>query len=76
MECGCNMIDHLNTNGLVDGRIPPGETCQFFEKCGNPTDYCPIPGRLNQNRFSCGFARFLSLVEENKKDEKSSDIKS
>lgn len=70
------MSDHLNTNGLVHGKIPAGEMCGFLDRCKSPTDFCPIPGRLNPNNFSCGLARFLSLVEENEKDEKSSDIKS
>ena len=57
------MSDHLNANGLVHGRIPSGETCQFVDECKCPGDFCPIPGRPNPNNFSCGLARFLSLVK-------------
>jgi hypothetical protein len=65
-------MDFLNANGLVDGRIPPGNPCPFSEICSWRTDNCPtVEGKnLRDQPFSCGAARAISMVFVSKQDKK------
>ena len=54
--------DHLNANGLVDGRIPAGQPCPFERTCGHPLDRCPIVGRPREVPYLCALARGYSLL--------------
>jgi hypothetical protein len=65
------MNDFWNENGLVNGKIPAGTVCPFYEvECYRAGDHCPIPGRLNVNDFSCGLARGESLIRGSDKEKK------
>lgn len=55
------MGDHLNTNGLVDGNIPAGQSCPFVERCSARTTRCPVDNDTLPWPFSCAAARAHSI---------------
>jgi hypothetical protein len=64
-------MDWCNSNGLVDGLIPAGEPCPFWDECGRRTDNCPSHqnGNIRMNHgFSCALARLTSLVKNQEKE--------
>jgi len=54
----------LDSNGLVDGNIPPNQPCPFFKKCKMKTNICPSCGNEKEHRFSCALARAHSIMKE------------
>lgn len=62
-------LEWLNKNGLEDGLIPAAKECPFLTECLHRTNNCPSEERGNiriHHSFSCGAARFLSLLKERK----------
>lgn len=57
------IADHENTNGLVDGNIPKGDACPFISFCPEKRENCPTVERPKGVNFSCGLARFISMVK-------------
>ena len=62
------MIEHWNTNGLVDGLIPIGEPCPFLAKCGLKDDRCPTKEKPKLVAYSCAAARGWSMCENDAKE--------
>jgi len=60
--------DFLNSNGLVDGKIPAKKECPFLEKCQTRTSSCPSKDKPHDVPFSCGFARAFSIVRRDLKE--------
>lgn len=58
------MNNHLRTNGLIAGKIPPNQPCPFLRKCIVENDNCPSLNNLKQLSFDCGAARMQSLIIE------------
>lgn len=59
------MAAFLNSNGLINGKIPAGEPCPFGSECECRSENCPQLGsyvHLLGSAYSCGFARAFSLV--------------
>jgi hypothetical protein len=61
------VADFLHANGLVAGRIPAGTACAFANECGMRQAHCPVEGSVRGLPFSCGAARFHSMVAEMKR---------
>lgn len=56
------MKDHLNSNGLVNGKIPAGNICPFIKECNHFDEtVCPHGFRLKKVAFSCAAARLFSI---------------
>ena len=55
------MKDFLNTNGLVRGRIPPGKSCPFYQKCSYKNKNCPTKLNPSAKETSCDVARLCSM---------------
>jgi hypothetical protein len=63
-------IKHWNTNGLVDGNIPPGQPCPFLAKCGLKDERCPgHEGGFKLWPFSCAAARGWSMCANDERGE-------
>jgi hypothetical protein len=57
-------MEHLNRNGLKDGRIPEGKACPFIKECGfYDKNRCPSPSNLKNESFDCPTAKGLSLLK-------------
>lgn len=61
------MEDFRNSNGLVEGKIPVGDPCPFFDKCGHSGLNCPTQENPKTVPFSCGLARGWSISKESKR---------
>lgn len=55
-------INHRNTGGLIDGRVPAGEACPFLAQCSMKNDNCPTKQLTKIVPFSCGAARAHSML--------------
>jgi hypothetical protein len=65
-------VDFLNSEGLVDGKIPAGTECPFWVRCALLTKNCPTFNQSSirtDTTFSCAVARSFSLLQEVVKDE-------
>ena len=62
-----NFLEYLDENGLVGGRIPAGQPCNFYKICDVRMDRCPRAEKLSKRNFSCAAARLFSLIESRKK---------
>ncbi len=56
------MKDYLNSNGLINGKIPAGQTCGYYNECTRKNGYCPGGDHLLEHEFSCALARLHSAV--------------
>lgn len=57
-----NTPDFLNTNGLVNGKIPAGTCCSFQEECILfSKEECPNIMYILDTDYSCAAARAFSL---------------
>jgi hypothetical protein len=65
----------LNSNGLVDGRIPAGKPCPFASDCTVYNERCPSKENDNMRTvpMSCAIARAFSITKSptEPKEEKS-----
>lgn len=57
-------FDYLNSNGLVDGNIPPKTECPWSKECPLCDDKCPDGN--NKLEYSCACARAYSICEKPK----------
>lgn len=56
--------DHCNTHGLVDGDVPAGKQCPYWDVCQARTENCPAHDNQNlrPHGFSCALARAFSMM--------------
>lgn len=56
--------NHENTHGLTDGKIPSGKACPWINNCALRVQTCPTERTAHPTPYSCGLARFHSLMME------------
>lgn len=56
-------MHYLNSFGLVNGKIPAGQSCPFISKCKMKNGQCPSKNNIKENDYSCAAARAHSLVQ-------------
>lgn len=56
--------DHNNANGLIDGGIPEDKACPWINNCAMRVQTCPTERTAHPTPYSCGLARFHSLMIE------------
>lgn len=59
---------YLNSNGLVDGKIPAGEKCPFLRECELACSRCPGFRDVKPVDYSCAAARAHSISKEKRED--------
>ncbi len=59
--------DYLNSNGLVDGKIPKGQACPCIDLCGRQMPTCPTERNPTVVDFSCALARLWSICKESER---------
>jgi hypothetical protein len=59
-----SFMSYLNTNALVDGNIPAGQSCPFAGECKLIMERCPTEDNLKTVAFSCALARLNSLIKK------------
>jgi len=65
---GLDNADWLYSFGLVDGWIPAGKPCPFYNECESQEDLriqgpCPHEGNLLEERHSCGLCCAMSRAK-------------
>lgn len=66
--------NYLNKNGLVEGNIPKGGVCQFYDKCwAKVPAMCPHESNTRTREFSCALARLFSMQECRHHDDQKED---
>lgn len=60
------MSNYLNSNGLVNGKIPATLPCPWINECKIKDSNCPTVENPKNNLFSCGMARAFSLISKTK----------
>jgi hypothetical protein len=55
-----------NSNGLIGGNIPAGNSCPFLSECSLRNERCPSAENIKTNDFSCAAARMFSTCKTNK----------
>ena len=56
-------IKWLDSNGLVDGKIPAGTGCHMATSCKMREERCPTDDKPLEWPFSCALARLGSMVK-------------
>jgi len=60
---------YLDSNGLVDGKIPQGKPCPFLTECKMMlADRCPSESHQPPGPYSCGAARLWSITIQARKN--------
>jgi len=55
--------DYLNSNGLVNGKIPAGSCCPFLDTCKlKIVNRCPSKTHQPPGEYSCAAARLWSIT--------------